>query len=120
MKNVAEIRGNKTGKNGGGVVVITASYVASTFTMNGGTIKSNQATGNGGGVYVYVNSGTSTFTKTGGTIYGNTGETMANTAADGYAAYYRDDWNGVTRKRNLTADSQVGLDSGNNANWTVE
>jgi hypothetical protein len=57
------------------------------FTMKGGTISGNTATNNGGGVYV----GNATFSKTGGIIYGNENTintSLRNTASsNGHAVY---------------------------------
>jgi parallel beta-helix repeat protein len=64
----------------GGAVYVTGS--GSTFTMSGGTISDNKATGgtgNGGGVYVTGNG--SSFTMSGGTISDN--ETLNNTTNGG-------------------------------------
>ena len=71
MSDNAAISGNTAKSNGGGVCV---KY--GTFTMNGGTISGNKATGlngNGGGVYVASLDNTSSkFIMNSGTISGNT------------------------------------------------
>jgi hypothetical protein len=91
-----------------------------TFTMSGNAqISGNTATGSGSGHGggVYVNAGT--FTKTGGTIYGNVkvdgsaeNPALQNSASSGsgHAVYIFDDSTPLTR--NITADTDVDLDSG--------
>lgn len=64
-----------TSGDGGGVAFIRGS-----FTMGGGVIGGNKATGNGGGVYIIKAGNTyasTTFTMTSGVIYGNTEATEA-------------------------------------------
>ncbi|WP_169313403.1 beta strand repeat-containing protein [Treponema primitia] len=73
------ISDNEAGTNGGGVYVGGSS----TFSMEGGVIKTNKTTGapnNGGGVYVY-NAATSKFYMSGGTI------TADNSATNGKALF---------------------------------
>jgi hypothetical protein len=84
MKDNAEVSGNTAKVMFGGGIEVCVS----TFTMEGGTISGNQATGGkGGGVSV---DGYSTFTMTGGTIHGSSeGDGKANTATGGGAAVYK-------------------------------
>jgi hypothetical protein len=103
-ENLTLAGGYDTGGHGGGGVYVETG----TFTMSGGTISGNSASGGtiafGGGVYV-TNNGT--FTKTGDSIIygGNAAAPLKNTAAYGYAAYASGE------KRNATAGKGVGLDS---------
>jgi hypothetical protein len=118
MVGEAEISGNiATSGVGGGVLF--SDDVGAVFTMNGGKISGNTASGNGGGVYV-VKDGTAggAFIKTSfGVIYGNEDAANKNTstAGQGHAVYVKIG-NGY-KKRNSTAGTSVSLDSGNNANW---
>jgi hypothetical protein len=68
---------NNSAARGGGVAVHTNPSV---FTMEGGTIGGNTATGFGAAVMVLQ---TQTFTKTGGVIYGTDEGADSNKAADG-------------------------------------
>jgi hypothetical protein len=61
------ISGNTSNDNGGGVFVYSG-----TFSMEGGTISSNQATNNSNGGGVYLNEGALFTMMSGGTISGNT------------------------------------------------
>jgi hypothetical protein len=104
MSGSAAIIGNTASGNGGidgggGVYVYNN---AASFSMEGGTIGGNKATGTygyGGGVYVFSDSN-STFIMKGGTVYGSSGANP-NTATTG-ASLYKDTngkayWgNGVT------------------------
>jgi hypothetical protein len=83
MKAGSTISGN-TATSGGGVFVSIGS-----FTMEGGVITGNTATGASGGGGVYVTS-TGSFSKSGGIIYGSNGGGLKNTAAasgSGHAVY---------------------------------
>jgi hypothetical protein len=92
------------------------------FTMTGGTISHNTASGTGGGVSV---GSTANFTKTGGAIYGDRKEnaiTLENTnlkntatSGNGHAVFVA---GGSPKKRNSTAGPGIGLDSAvSGGNW---
>jgi hypothetical protein len=87
MNGSGQISGNTATTNGGGVYV--SEY--STFTMNGGEIKSNKAqyvdTGNGGGVYV---GNIGTFHISDGTIYGMNDGPDSNSVGELGAALFTD------------------------------
>ncbi len=77
-----------TGCGGGVSFTISNGHTGNSFTMSGGTIKSNTASSNGGGVYLI----SGTFKMSGGTIYGSDGETYTppgapNTATSGAAIF---------------------------------
>ncbi|GHV77875.1 hypothetical protein AGMMS49942_26960 [Spirochaetia bacterium] len=84
--------------SGGGVRVESDG----TFTMTGGTISGNTASGNGGGVWV---GNTGNFIKDGGTINGGPGVAPNNTASgsNGHAVYW--DTIPLKKKVNDTLDS---------------
>jgi parallel beta-helix repeat protein len=63
----------------GGGVLVFAN--SGTFTLSGGSIEGNTATGYGGGVYLY---NSSALTKTGGTIYGNNASDTQRNKVTGY------------------------------------
>jgi parallel beta-helix repeat protein len=101
METGSIIRGNTlTGTEmGSGVVVF------GTFTMNGGTISGNTASGNsGGGVHVYE-----TFTMNGGTISGNTA-----ISGGGVSAFGTFTMNGGTISSNTASSSGGGMESSGN------
>lgn len=64
-----EISGN-SGRSGGAIILNFASSAGPAFSMSGGTIKDNTATGNGGAVFVHSKA---VMTMTGGSITGNQG-----------------------------------------------
>jgi hypothetical protein len=114
------LRGNTATNNGGGVFLNNARTY---FYMKGGSIEGNSAV-SGGGVYVAAG----TFTKAdaddsdSGTIYGDTNTTHTaggteNTASggSGHAAWVNN--TNPTKKRDATADGEVGLNSGDTTNW---
>ncbi|MDR1147724.1 MAG: hypothetical protein LBK66_03755 [Spirochaetaceae bacterium] len=88
----------------------------SLFTMSGGTISGNQAKSMGGGVFVSSNG---VFTKTMGTIYGNEEEGgLANTVTDESSnAGFAVGVAGGGLYRNKTAGENVSLNNTIDENW---
>lgn len=64
-----DIVGN-SGRSGGAIILNFASSAGPAFSMSGGSIRDNTATGNGGAVFVHSKA---TFTVSGGSITGNSG-----------------------------------------------
>jgi hypothetical protein len=102
MSGNALIGPDNTTFDGGGV-----SVAGGTFTMSGGAISGNTASGGGGGVFVSSNA---TFTKeSGGIIYGwDESSGLENSASNGHAVYVA---SSPAKLRNSTAGEGVTLDS---------
>ncbi|MDR1469442.1 MAG: hypothetical protein LBT00_09130 [Spirochaetaceae bacterium] len=115
MESGARLTGNYS-KYGGGVDL----YDNGKFTMNDGTIIHNTAV-EGGGVYAR-----NTFIKTGGTIYGaktkdggdeDPGKKNTSTDASSAAIHFFPLSGNITKKRDATAGSTVGLNSDTDDRW---
>ena len=104
------ISGNQAGEHGGGI----ASDESGIISIQGGYIGSNQAAIRGGGVF-----SSGVFVKSGGTIYGSdVPEDTANSAAEGSAVFiYRND--GFFRIREISAGSDMVLDTAADDGWTI-
>jgi hypothetical protein len=124
MSDNAKIFGNtangRSNQKGGGVFV----EAGGTFQMEGGEISGNIA-GIGGGVYIQKGSDTfsdASIYKTGGIIYGlERGDNLKNYVYGyGYGGAVVFGFNSVVKKRDLTAGTDVNLDSKTNVNWDIE
>jgi hypothetical protein len=98
MNNGAVLRNNRA-TSGGGAVLVNNGAV---FTMNGGTISDNTATGTTSGGGVYVNGATAAFTMNGGTISGNT-------ATNGAGVYVNNGTFTMSGNAKVDADNAVYL-----------